>query len=197
MKRIRWFAGLTLLGAATLAWLSGLFYFINQIPEKVDDETTAAGAIVVLTGGSGRIEEGLRLLQIQAAGRLFISGAGINVTLSDITDPLGIDAENLADRISIGTSAADTPGNALETRDWVKKEGITSIRLVTAAYHMPRSLLELRYAVPEVVIIPHPVFPESVKTDWWRYPGTASLLIREYLKYLVAQMRHILISGVG
>ncbi len=64
------------------------------------------------------------------------------------------------------------------------------MRLVTAAYHMPRSLLEFRYAMPNVLIIPHPVFPSHVKQDrWWAYPGTAMLLMSEYNKLIFAWFR--------
>ena len=64
-----------------------------------------------------------------------------------------------------------------------------SIRLVTAAYHMRRSLLELHAAMPGVRIVPHAVFPVTVKSDWWRWPGTARLIAREYTKFVVAWAR--------
>ena len=69
----------------------------------------------------------------------------------------------------------------------MRQEGFHSLRLVTASYHMPRSLLEFSRAMPEVHIIPHPVFPERVKQErWWAWPGTASLIVAEYQKYLLA-----------
>ena len=47
-------------------------------------------------------------------------------------------------------------------------------------------------AMPEIRILPYPVFPEQVRREgWWRWPGTTSLLIREYNKYLVALVRGI------
>ena len=71
-----------------------------------------------------------------------------------------------------------------------REQDLRSLRLVTAAYHMPRSLLEFRHAMPEIEIVPHPVFPENFKQrDWWRWPGSASLIVREYSKYLVARLR--------
>ena len=97
---------------------------------------------------------------------------------------------DLEQRISIG-SAVDTTANAIETAAWARQQGIASIRLVTAAYHMPRSLLEFRQAMPMATIVPHPVFPESVKQlDWWAWPGTAALVISEYNKFLLAWARH-------
>ncbi|MDP6952784.1 MAG: YdcF family protein, partial [Alphaproteobacteria bacterium] len=72
---------------------------------------------------------------------------------------------------------------------WMAKEGYRSLRLVTAAYHMPRSLLEFHRAMPDLRLIPHPVFPDSVRLDaWWRHPGTVALLASEYAKYLLAHV---------
>jgi hypothetical protein len=56
---------------------------------------------------------------------------------------------------------------------------------------MRRSLLEFRLAMPDLVIIPHPVFPENVKqSQWWLWPGTAHLIASEYTKYLATWVRH-------
>ena len=69
-------------------------------------------------------------------------------------------------------------------------EGYTSLRLVTGNYHMPRSLIEFRREMPQVDIIPHAVFPAHVKTrEWYRWPGTAALIIGEYNKILFAPLR--------
>ena len=87
----------------------------------------------------------------------------------------------------LGYSAGDTAGNARETAEWMAKEGFASLRLVTANYHMRRSLLEFRRVMPGIALIPHPVFPPNFKGEkWWRWPGTASLILSEYSKYLVA-----------
>ena len=60
---------------------------------------------------------------------------------------------------------------------------------------MRRSLLEFHAAMPAVRIVPHAVFPATVKTDWWRWPGTASLIAREYTKFVLAWTRQNL--GLG
>jgi uncharacterized SAM-binding protein YcdF (DUF218 family) len=58
---------------------------------------------------------------------------------------------------------------------------------VTAGYHMPRAVLELRRALPDVVLVPHPVVPARLRD---REAGgrlrTWSLLAGEYLKLLAA-----------
>ena len=69
----------------------------------------------------------------------------------------------------------------------MQREKFTSLRLVTASYHMPRSLLLFRRTMPEVRIAPHPVFPGHVHLDdWWRWPGTARLLASEFNKYVAS-----------
>ncbi len=90
----------------------------------------------------------------------------------------------------LGYEADNTRGNAIETAAWMKQQGYGSLRLVTATYHMPRSLLELRRVMPGIEIVPHPVFTETFKReDWWLWPGSSTLLITEYTKYLVALAR--------
>ena len=65
------------------------------------------------------------------------------------------------------------------------------MRLVTATYHMPRSLLEFREAMPGAEILPHPVFSRNFRqSDWWQWRGSALLLAKEYNKYLLAWARN-------
>ena len=62
--------------------------------------------------------------------------------------------------------------------------------MVTAAYHMPRSLLELGLVLPDSVLLAHPVFPPQVRLDsWWASPGTAVLVAKEFGKYLLSLAR--------
>ena len=170
-------------------WIVGLIRYAGDIPRKVIDTTTSTDAIVVLTGGSGRLNAGLDLLSKDLAGLMFVSGVyrGIDVRkLLQVTrrDPLGLEK-----RISIG-NAVNTRENAEETAKWVRQKAIKSLRLVTAAYHMPRSHLEFANVMPGVEIVPHPVFPEHVKqNEWWAWPGTAALMASEYNKYLMGWVR--------
>lgn len=183
-------AGITL--TIALGWGTGLLWFASTLPTSVADTTTNTNAIVVLTGGSERIETGLRLLAEDLGTRLFISGVGEQVSMQDLVargQPLD---HSQLDRIVIGNRASDTPGNATETALWAHGEQVRSLRLVTASYHMRRALLEFHSAMPEVKIIPHAVFPSTVKSDWWRWPGTASLIAREYTKFMIAWVRQSL-----
>jgi len=182
---------LAVLGAAVLAaWFGGLLWFAAALPHEAPDGTRETDAIVVLTGGSGRVHKGLALLAEKRAKKLFVSGVYRGVDVEQLLRVSRQSPEDLACCISLGYEADDTRGNAVETAAWMRAEGLRSLRLVTAAYHMPRSLLEFRRAMPEVEIVPHPVFPEHVKQrDWWRWPGSAGLILSEYVKYLVALLR--------
>ncbi|HEY1720062.1 MAG TPA: YdcF family protein [Magnetospirillaceae bacterium] len=178
---------LIVLVVAIAAWIRGLIWFADTVPEKIADTTMHTDAIVVLTGGHGRIEEGVALLREGMAKKLFISGVEERLDVADVLKSLHIPPDSTDSAIMLGHMADSTASNAAETSDWMHAQNFKSMRLVTSAYHMPRSLLEFRHAVPDLKIIPHPVFPDAVKQDrWWAWPGTAQLIAVEYVKYLVA-----------
>jgi uncharacterized SAM-binding protein YcdF (DUF218 family) len=170
-----------------------MLWFAATLPEAVEDPDTVTDAIVVLTGGAERLAGGLALLEAGKARMLFVSGVHRGVDLSDLlrqshpsTPPPSCGGRCIA----LGHAADDTVGNASETAAWMAAGGFDSLRLVTAAYHMPRSLLEFHRAMPDRIIVPHPVFPVAFKREeWWRWPGTLHLLAIEYTKYLVAMIR--------
>ena len=170
-------------------WGIGLVRFIGDIPDQVEDTTTRTGAIVVLTGGSGRVNEGLALLDKNLAAKLFVSGVYRGLDVRKLLQLARRNPSDLEARIGIG-NAVDTTENASETAAWSLHQHISSLRLVTAAYHMQRSMLEFHHAMPGIRIVSHPVFPDHVKQDeWWAWPGTATLFISEYNKFLMAWVR--------
>ena len=177
-------------GTCAVAWLAGLLWFATGLPSSVAEPERVTDAIVVLTGGSGRVHRGLQLLAEKRAKKLFISGVYRGV---DVQELLRISQRSPGDLeccIALGYEADSTRGNARETASWMREQGLRSLRLVTAAYHMPRSMLEFHRVLPGAEIVPHPVFPEHVKQrGWWRWPGSASLIVSEYNKYLVALAR--------
>jgi uncharacterized SAM-binding protein YcdF (DUF218 family) len=183
---------LPLLGAAaaSLLWLSGLIWFAGSIPHAVADPDSPTDAVVVLTGGRLRVDRGLALLAEGRGRKLFISGVNQGVDLAELLRVSPHMPKWVQCCIVLGYAADNTRGNAAETAEWMRREHFRSLRLVTSAYHMRRSLLEFRRAMPDVPIVPHPVFPEHVRQDdWWRWRGTAALIVGEYHKYLAALLR--------
>ncbi len=172
-----------------LAWFAGFFWFVSELPRHPTTDMTQTDAIVVLTGGANRLAVGLELLDNELADTLFVSGVYTGV---DVNTILALDDKapaTLACCIELGHSAQHTMGNAEETATWMAEGERTSLRLVTAAYHMPRSLWLFHRQMPDITIVPHPVFLESVDLDgWWYNSNTFSLLAGEYTKYLASQV---------
>lgn len=177
-------ACLKILFTTLIIWVGGFFLFVHSIPSKVEDATTITDAIVVLTGGGDRIKTGVSLLEKGLSKKLFISGVkkGVNFDILMNRQNLekAIRQESIA-QTQLGYLAHNTEQNAQETAEWVKQQGgIQSLRLVTADYHINRSLLEFGRAFPTLKIISHPVI--SLKD----YQGSYTILIVEYHKFLLA-----------
>jgi uncharacterized SAM-binding protein YcdF (DUF218 family) len=136
-----------------------------------------ADAIAVLTGGPGRIEAGLRLLEEGAAPALIVSGVGRRIEMADVARLAGTTPEALARRVSLGRAAASTRGNAVEIAAWAEARGARRLFVVTAHFHLPRALLELRRALPGAELIAVPVRGQRLRPEVW---------LREYGKYLGA-----------
>ncbi len=168
-------------------WFAGLVWFAT-VP-SAEDGTEPTDAIVVLTGGSQRLNSGIALLREGKGRKLFISGVNQQVGLEDLLRSSG--AQDWAYCcVVLGHRAVDTLGNAGETAQWMRQQGFHSLRLVTAWYHMRRSLLEFERAMPEIEIVPHPVLPDQIGYEhWWTRRQTAALLVSEYGKYLAALAR--------
>ncbi len=180
---------------AALTWAAGFLYFISLIPSQVEAPEARTDAVVVLTGGSERLAEGLRLLNAGLAAQLFISGVPEGIELKDLLANLAepnrpSDIDSLQCCVVLGHAANNTAGNAAETASWLAREKLHSVRLVTADYHMPRSLLEFREIVDGTLILAHPVFPQEPAADGWRrWTGIGALLLREYAKYSLSLAR--------
>lgn len=178
------------LSLAFLIWAAGFYRFAQSIPTPGPRPDRATEAIVVLTGGAGRVREGLRLLEDGVGRKLFVSGVYRGVDVQALLRVARRAPGELECCIVLGYAADSTRGNARETAAWLAGEQYRSVRLVTASYHMPRSLFEFsRYLPGDVVIVPHPVFPERfADADWWRWRRAARLAISEYHKYLIARL---------
>lgn len=180
-------------GVCALVWLGGLILFAEHIrdldAQKTDNAAVTVDAIVVLTGGSERVRTGLELLKEGRGKKLFISGVYPGLSLDTVIGSFDLDPALRQCCVVLGHAAGSTEGNAEETQTWLELEHYHSFRLVTANYHMPRSLLLFRASLPDMTIVPHPIARESVVLDeWWRHAGTANLLVSEYNKYLFARL---------
>jgi uncharacterized SAM-binding protein YcdF (DUF218 family) len=178
-----------------IVWSGAIAWFVHHMPTRTLAPTEKADAIVVLTGGKGRVEHGLSMLAQGAAPVLFISGVGKDVTRERIiSEHTNADLrEKLAamePEIILDYVARSTESNAGQTARFMRDRGIRRIRLVTANYHMKRSILEFSTASPDVAILPDPVFPTGFRRDeWWEHKNTRRLMFSEFYKYFAARLR--------
>ena len=152
--------GLTL----AILWLAGFGFFLFHARHEAVGPTPRTDAIIVLTGGPGRINAGLDLLRGGLAGKLLISGVDSRVSVEKIISMWRKDSEPPC-CITLGHEARNTAENAAEAKKWLEREKASSALLVTSGYHMPRARLEFSHALPEVKILPHPIMEESEAED--------------------------------
>jgi len=179
----RW--ALAAAAAASLLAAGDFWWFVRRAEAPLPPPPHADG-IVVLTGGAERVETGFRLLAGGQARLLLVSGVARGSELPELARMAGLAPGPMSGRIELGHTADSTVGNARETREWVLRNDIRSLIVVTAGYHMPRALTELRRVLPEVALYPVPVRPPALR----RGPDLATLrlLAEEYAKYLVARV---------
>ena len=170
-----------------VAFAAGFGWFIWDAGRSSSWPANADG-IVALTGGALRVETGLALLRARVAQRLLISGAGPGVTLSAVLEASSASRTGsgtapieagLADMgsVTLGHLARTTAGNAVETAWWAQANGLHSLIVVTAGYHMRRAMAEIGAALPGVELTPYAVHP----------PTGARTLLVEYVKLIATE----------
>ena len=157
-----------------LLYALGYALFVVVLPRPAGDQRT--DGIVVLTGGSDRLERGLDLIERGRAQRLLISGVNRTVRPVELATEYNVDEALFECCIDLGRESVDTRSNGTETARWVKQKKFRSIRLVTTDWHMPRARFELSRALDENV----EVLPDAVDSD-----PSFGVLFSEYNKYLL------------
>lgn len=187
MKRL-----LALVAIVALIWLIGLLAFVQRIERLTPArEPPVADAVVALTGASDlRLEAAVRLLERGKGKRLLISGVNREASRADILEVTRAAKPVYDCCVDLGYTAANTIGNALEIAAWARGKDYDSLIVVTADYHMPRAMLEIRAALPGATLVPYPVATEAVDARrWWRYRDDTRRLVVEYSKYLAILAR--------
>ena len=129
----------------------GFVAYTVLLPEPVED--AQADAVIVPTGGAGRIARGLEVLRSGDAKQMFVSGVDPEVKPREFAAEFKVSSREMNCCVTLGYLAIDTHSNAGETREWVKANEFTSIRLVTSDWHMRRTALEFRGSLPPGVSV--------------------------------------------
>ena len=125
-----------------LLYLLGYALFAVLLPRPAGEERT--DAVVVLTGGSGRLERGFDIVERGLARRMLISGVERTVRPVELAEAYEVEPRLFECCIVLGRDSFDTRSNADEVTRWVGRRRLRSIRLVTNDLHMPRARYELR-----------------------------------------------------
>ncbi len=177
-------------------FLGGFLYFADVVAALQPPDRPKADAIVVLTGGFQRIDQAVELLKSGAGERLLISGVNPSTSGSQIRRNTQTPRDLFDCCVDIGRQAIDTIGNANETARWARGRGYGRVLVVTNNYHMPRSLLELRRAAPDIEFIAFPVVNSDLKTsNWLSNPMALKTILLEYIKTVAATVRDALGAG--
>lgn len=159
--------------AIVLIWAIGFLWFAVALPSPAGDART--DAVIVLTGGSGRIDRALDLLRRRQAPRVLVSGVDPEVREADFRASYDVSPELLQCCITLGRDAYDTQSNAVEAGDWVRLRKAKTVRLVTSDWHMRRAMLDFEHEMPDGVTL----LPDAVATQ-----PSLRILFLEYHKWL-------------
>jgi len=161
-----------------IAWALGFMLFWTRLPAPHSGGTVRADAVVVLTGGPERLEAGVRLLANANARIMLASGVHRDVLPRELSVLTGADMALFDCCITLDYAAQNTIENAVETAKWTSKNQVKSLILVTADYHIQRSILLFRKSMPDTTIIAYPVKSKMPLLK----------LAKEYNKYLATLM---------
>lgn len=170
-------------------YIAGFIVFVTNLPAPGATPKRAQG-IVALTGGDERLSAAVNLLETGGGERLLISGVHPKTTKDELK-ALAHGGKRFDCCADLGYSAENTRGNAQEAAAWAREHRFKRLIVVTASYHMPRSLTEFEAAMPGVVLEPYAVEPADIDLKgWWHDTRALRVLLSEYTKYIFSTLRN-------
>jgi uncharacterized SAM-binding protein YcdF (DUF218 family) len=160
-----------------LVWAIGFLWFVVALPRPAEG-AAKVDAVIVPTGGAGRIARGLDVLDKGLAAKMLVSGVDPEVKPGEFAAEFGVEPEQMACCVALGYSAVDTRSNAAETAKWVAQNEVRSLRLVTTDWHMRRAAGELDRTLPDHVTVIRDAVPSQ--------PDLGTLFL-EYHKLLASR----------
>lgn len=164
-----------LIGFIVLFYAIGFIMFAVTLPGELGHAKT--DAVLVPTGGPGRIARGLEVLRDGDAQWLFVTGVDPEVKPSEFAREFKVRPREMSCCVKLGFLAVDTRSNAGEAAQWLESNDIRTVRLVTTDWHMRRASAELRHSIPAGIS----VIEDAVPSD----PALGQVYL-EYNKLLAA-----------
>ena len=186
--------GLFSLAVILLLVMAVLFVDFTYKTFSVSQRNAKTDAIVVLAGGRGRIEEGVRLYREHQARYLFLIGVDPSVRKGDLFRERR--GEGGEEGVFLEKVSSNTLENALYARDLLLKKEVGSILLITSRYHLKRAVLIFRNTLPkEIAIYSYPVDTRNLSEEWWSHGGSFRLLFSEFYKYCLFRFFFLFAPG--
>jgi uncharacterized SAM-binding protein YcdF (DUF218 family) len=167
-----------------LLYAFGFLWFAAALPQPSGGVRT--DAIVVPTGGAGRINRGLELLGQHKADAMLVTGVDPEVKPNEFAAEYRVPAQTMECCVTLGFAAVDTRGNAAETAAWIAHHRYRSLRLVTTDWHMRRAEGELAAALPAGVTIIRDAVPSRPRLG---------ILFLEYNKLVASTLARLWPQG--
>jgi uncharacterized SAM-binding protein YcdF (DUF218 family) len=162
-----------LFSIVVLSWVLGFVWFAMSLPRPAGN--TKTDAVIVLTGGEGRIARGVEVLDKGWSAQLFVSGVDREVKPAEFVAQFRLIPAQLDCCITLDFKSVDTRSNAREASRWLAGRNYKSVRLITSDWHMRRAAFELHRAIsPGVLVVEDAVVSHP----------SLGMLIREYHKWL-------------
>lgn len=147
-------------------FLVGYFFLFDDFAAPNPDPIYGTPVAIVFSGGHGRVDAGLRLLQKGQISTLYVTGMrSEEYARSQFVEELRYYNPDIPDVVHLlrccvefGFLARTTLQNGLEASCWVNDERIAGpLLLITSRSHMARSLTVFRASLPGRTILPYPV----------------------------------------
>ena len=168
---------------------AGFIRFATIIAQYENSVEPSGDAIVVFTGDKSRIKTGLELLRRGNGKKLFISGVNHHTSVKALLSRYSSYAELFSCCIELDRIAKDTRQNGMETAKWVHRQGYDSLIVVTSDYHMPRSLMELSSAMPDILLLPYVARdPQSARNAAIDNSEHLRVMVREFIKTIASSL---------
>ena len=178
-----------------------LFFQLNNFKDNIlsfeKHHNKESSNIVILTGGTNRIKDGLKIIEgfrkeNKNNYKILVSGTGTGFTKNSLKKKLGpnFNPKLIQCCIDLDSVSKNTFTNASETFKWAKKNDIKEFILITSNYHMPRAILEFENIMPNLKIYTYTITPDRHEIEnWLSSYQTFGLVFTEYCKYIFANLR--------
>lgn len=142
--------------------------YVRLLPTMTANETFLCNAVVILTGGKGRIKNGIELARKLSCKKILISGVNVRTNLKDIQKTQLKQTKHEGLTIDIGYSAKNTLENSKEALYWCEENSIKSALIVTSDYHIPRTKIEFAKSKNDIKILFYGVKSEEIDLQFMR-----------------------------